>query len=63
MDTIIIPSAAELNSLIDLDCQEYILLFRASRDGFSGDTFHKQCNNQGPTLTVIKAKDDSVFGG
>jgi len=63
MDTVIIQSPVELNNLIDLDCQEYVLLFRASRDGFNGETFHKQCNNQGPTLVVIKAKDDSVFGG
>ena len=30
------------------------LLFRKSKDGNSIDKFHKLCDNQGPTLVLIK---------
>ena len=39
------------------------LLWRGSRDGFTAETFHKRCDNQGSTLTVIKSANDWIFGG
>jgi len=40
------------------------LLYRGSRDGFSAHAFHSKCNNQGPTLTVIKSRHKPhIFGG
>ncbi|CAG8618682.1 20871_t:CDS:1 [Dentiscutata erythropus] len=30
------------------------LLLRASRDGFSADTFHKLCDKKGPTIVISK---------
>jgi len=63
MDSEIITSAIELNELIDLDCLEYLLLFKTSRDGFNASKFHEKCDNQGPTLIVIQAKNDWVLGG
>ena len=41
---------------------EYRLLFRASRDGFAASTFHFQCDNQGPTVVVVKS-GGNIFGG
>ena len=41
--------------------------YRMSRDGdiWKGDpsTFHKNCDNQGPTLSVVKDTKGYVFGG
>jgi len=40
------------------------LIYKASRDGFSSDDFHKNCDEKGATLTVIKSKGkEQVFGG
>ena len=39
------------------------LLFRASKDGFKASDFHRLCDNKGPTLTFIKAKNGFYFGG
>ena len=39
------------------------LLWKGSTDGFKAATFHTKCDNQGPTLTVIKSQHDRVFGG
>ena len=41
---------------------EWRLLFRASRDGFAGQTFHSKCDNKGPTITVVKS-GANIFGG
>ena len=30
------------------------LLFRAASDGFSGHSFHHLCDNQGPTVVLVK---------
>jgi hypothetical protein len=42
---------------------KFELLWKGSRDGYKAATFHTKCNNQGPTLTVIKSQYDKVFGG
>jgi len=44
-------------------CQEWELLYRASRDGFSAEDFHSKCNGTENTLTVIKSESGNVFGG
>ena len=38
-----------------------VLLFKASRDGFTGWHFHLKCDNKGQTWTVIQ--DVKGFGG
>ena len=35
------------------------LLYKASRDGFSSESFHKHCDMKGPTITIVKT---SLFG-
>jgi hypothetical protein len=37
------------------------LFYKASRDGFVASSFHQRCDNQGPTLTIIKA-NGYLFG-
>ena len=41
---------------------EWRLLFRASRDGFTGSAFHSRCENKGPTVTVVNS-NGNIFGG
>ena len=38
------------------------ICYRASRDGWSGQDFHKHCDNKGPTVVLVKA-NDYIFGG
>lgn len=38
-------------------------LYVASRDGDSAATFHKLCNDKGPTVVIIKSTNGAVFGG
>jgi hypothetical protein len=43
---------------------EFQLLTRGSRDGFTSEVFHKMCDNKGPTITILKLKNEaSIFGG
>jgi hypothetical protein len=43
---------------------EFKLILRGSRDGFSPSEFHKICDNQPHTITIIKVKDsDEILGG
>ena len=45
----------------DVHCE---LLFRASRDGWECDAFHRHCDEQGATVTLIQErKHGYVFGG
>ena len=39
------------------------IIYRASRDGDSCKTYHQKTNNIPDTLTIIKTKEDIVFGG
>lgn len=39
------------------------LIYKGSRDSFSADEFHKHCNGNGRTLTVITDQNGWVFGG
>ena len=40
-----------------------VLLYRASRDGFTNAAFHKKCDGRARTITIIKTRDNYVFGG
>ena len=42
---------------------EFELLYRGSRDGFDGKSFHKHCNKRGRTLVLVKNNNGHVFGG
>jgi hypothetical protein len=34
-----------------------------SENGFKASIFHEKCDNQGKTLTIVKSKSESIFGG
>ncbi len=40
-----------------------ILLYRATRDGFTSQAFHSKCDGKGNTVTIIKSHLNYVFGG
>ena len=39
------------------------LLYRVSRDGDSSSTFHQKCDNIKDTVTLVKTKNNLIFGG
>ena len=39
------------------------LIYRGTRDGDSSKNFHEKCDNQGPTITLIKNEKGNIFGG
>ncbi|CAG8451899.1 11582_t:CDS:2 [Acaulospora colombiana] len=52
-----------LTSLIPIT-HRFNLIFRGSRDGFTGDDFHRLCDDKGPTLVVVKTnKGNQLIGG
>ena len=45
------------------DSKNLELLYRSSRDGEKSETFHKFCDNKGPTISLFKSKNGYIFGG
>lgn len=41
---------------------EWRLLHRATRDGFEAANFHANCDDKGPTVTIVKS-GNNIFGG
>ena len=39
------------------------LCYRASRDGWSAQDFHRNCDNKGKTVVLVKAFNNHIFGG
>lgn len=39
------------------------LLYRASRDGWHASDFHRECDGEGATVTIVRTTDGHVFGG
>ena len=39
------------------------LLYRGSRDGWKPFDFHRLCDNQGPTVSLIKSTSGRLAGG
>ena len=58
-----IKERKRLESLCGFKIKKRNLLYRASLDGFEAAKFHKKCDNQSNTLTVIKSENGFVFGG
>ena len=40
----------------------FVLIYRASRDGWNSSNFHGFCDNKGPTVTVVRS-ENYIFGG
>ena len=66
-DSIIINKNIEyincLNNWINIKNFKYKLLYRKSENDLSYETFHRLCDNQGPTLVLFKTSEGYVFGG
>ena len=58
IEQIKIKNNIQLNQPINLN-----LLYRASKDGDDCQTYHQKTNNIPDTLTILKTKNDIVFGG
>ena len=64
-----ILSRAQRHTLIDWlkgsltsASHNYVLIHRASRDGWAASSFHQRCDLKGPTVTVARSGNHS-FGG
>ena len=44
------------------DESNFVLIYRASRDGWHSSKFHALCDDKGPTVTVVK-NGNNIFGG
>jgi uncharacterized FlaG/YvyC family protein len=42
--------------------KQWVLLYRATRDGFRGADFHRMCDSKGATCTIIR-NGNNIFGG
>jgi len=42
---------------------KFKLLYRASENKYLASTFHKFCDDHGPTITIIKSNFGNIFGG
>eukprot|EP01084_Bolivina_argentea_P050350 92571_1 len=43
--------------------KRFSLLFRASEHGYTSNQFHNKCDDNGPTITIIKSHFGNIFGG
>lgn len=43
--------------------KSFELCYRATRDGFFSNVFHRNCDGKQNTVSVIRSHRDSVFGG
>ena len=42
---------------------KFELLYKGTKDGDTYNIFHKKCDNQGPTISIIESTDGQIFGG
>jgi hypothetical protein len=59
-----IEQQIKLNEFYGKEGQTWVLIYKATRDGFFSADFHRCCDSQGPTITVIQSADGGyLFGG
>ena len=64
-----LPNTQLVNQQYDAKLREWVgdykwkLLYRASEHGYSAKSFHECCDDQGPTLVIIKSSGSWIFGG
>ena len=42
---------------------KFEFLYKGTLDGDTYNIFHKKCDNQGPTISIIESTDGQIFGG
>jgi len=65
IDSAIFSAAQEVSflAITGFENKSFSLLWRGSRDGFDAAAFHRQCDGQANTVTVIKNTNGFIFGG
>ena len=64
-----LPDTQLVNKQYDSYLREWVgnykmkLLYRASEHDYTAESFHECCDNQGPTLIIIKSSGGWIFGG
>ena len=58
-----IEQQIKLNEFYGKWDQKWALIYKGTRDGFQGTDFHRCCDHQGPTMTIIQAINGYLFGG
>lgn len=54
----------ELNILCNFSVDtRWVLVYRASKHGFSAQNFHENCDGIPKTLTIVKTVNNYIFGG
>ena len=53
----------KLNEFYGKADQRWELIYKATRDGFEVSTFHRLCDNKGPTMVIIRSTGGYLFGG
>ncbi|KAK3580670.1 hypothetical protein CHS0354_017948 [Potamilus streckersoni] len=57
------PDRQQLEHWIGGGPKTFTLLYSIQKNGCSATEFHRLCNNQGPTVTVLYNTNKTVFGG
>ncbi|XP_014260319.1 uncharacterized protein LOC106672966 [Cimex lectularius] len=52
-----------LNSWFGQPKQVWRLLYRASSNGYSADSFHRHCDGIAPTFVIVQGKNSEICGG
>ncbi len=65
MDSVIVPASQKIPflALTGFENKSLSLLWRGSRDGFDAAAFHRLCDGQENTVTIIKNTNGFIFGG
>jgi len=58
-----IDHQVQLNRFYGDEKQKWLLIYKATKNGFDPDICHQYCDKQGPTLTVIQSSEGYLFGG
>jgi hypothetical protein len=63
-DTLLtIEQKQKLNEFYGKSDQRWELIYKATKDGFEASTFHRLCDNQGPTMVIVRSTGGYLFGG
>ena len=63
IDSLILTNEESVSLVEMTKSTKGILLYRATRDGFTSQAFHSKCDGKGKTITIIKNNLNYIFGG
>jgi hypothetical protein len=62
-DSLILTKEESFNLVEMTKSKQGIIMYRATRDGFTCQSFHLKCDGKRNTITIIKSNLNNVFGG